>query len=169
MSSSFSFASMYMTRYEQKQEGLHWYNLWESPLDDDGTNFGIALVFIAIDTVLYLVIGALIVFVQRSMLRRSAVKSGGGSRVGSAANSNSSAGDEETEFGRRVNPLRLSSPRRQRVRGEVGVSLQGLTKVYDASSRKRRKVAVDGLTMDFHVGEVTCLLGHNGAGKSTTM
>jgi ABC-type polysaccharide/polyol phosphate transport system ATPase subunit len=51
----------------------------------------------------------------------------------------------------------------------VGVSLTGLTKIYHESSRKKKKVAVDHLTMDFHVGEVTCLLGHNGAGKSTAM
>lgn len=29
--------------------------------------------------------------------------------------------------------------------------------------------AVDGLTVNFHGGEIFCLLGHNGAGKSTTI
>jgi ABC-type multidrug transport system ATPase subunit len=29
--------------------------------------------------------------------------------------------------------------------------------------------AVDGLTINFHGGEIFCLLGHNGAGKSTTI
>ena len=51
---------------------------------------------------------------------------------------------------------------------EVGVSLQGLTKIYPISGHTTRK-AVCNLTLDFHVGHVTALLGHNGAGKSTTM
>ena len=51
---------------------------------------------------------------------------------------------------------------------KVGVSLRGLTKIYRIS-RTEEKIAVDNLTLDFRVGEVTALLGHNGAGKSTTM
>ncbi len=47
---------------------------------------------------------------------------------------------------------------------EVGVSLRGLTKSYG-----RGKLAVSDLSLDFFVGEVTGLLGHNGAGKSTAM
>ena len=53
-------------------------------------------------------------------------------------------------------------------KSRVGVSLRGLTKIYRVS-RNEEKIAVDNLSLDFRVGEVTALLGHNGAGKSTTM
>lgn len=45
-----------------------------------------------------------------------------------------------------------------------GIQLRGLTKVY-----KNGKRAVDHLTMDMYQNQITVLLGHNGAGKSSTM
>ena len=50
----------------------------------------------------------------------------------------------------------------------IGVSLQNLTKIFSISGKEKR-IAVNNLSLDFHVGEVTALLGHNGAGKSTMM
>ena len=51
---------------------------------------------------------------------------------------------------------------------QIGVSLRRLTKVYKLPNGESR-VAVDRLSLDFYQGDVTTLLGHNGAGKSTTM
>ncbi|OXB73735.1 UNVERIFIED_CONTAM: hypothetical protein H355_007406 [Colinus virginianus] len=42
---------------------------------------------------------------------------------------------------------------------------ENLVKVY----RDGKKVAVDGLTLNFYEGQITSFLGHNGAGKTTTM
>lgn len=53
-------------------------------------------------------------------------------------------------------------------KAEIGVSLRHLTKVFPMSGNDIR-IAVDDLNLDFNVGEVTALLGHNGAGKSTMM
>lgn len=47
----------------------------------------------------------------------------------------------------------------------LGVSIQNLVKIY----RDGKKVAVDGLTLNFFEGQITSFLGHNGAGKTTTM
>ena len=49
-----------------------------------------------------------------------------------------------------------------------GVRLENLTKVFRLSKGVTR-TAVNDLTIEFRLGEVTALLGHNGAGKSTTM
>ncbi len=46
------------------------------------------------------------------------------------------------------------------------VEIQGLEKVYDG---KQRVVAVDGIDLNVHEGELYGLLGPNGAGKTTTI
>lgn len=46
---------------------------------------------------------------------------------------------------------------------DAGIQVRGLRKVYD------KKVAVNNLTLNMYEDQITVLLGHNGAGKSTTM
>ena len=48
-----------------------------------------------------------------------------------------------------------------------GVALHNLVKEYGTADGK--KVAVDGLSLNFYEGQITAFLGHNGAGKTTTM
>uniref|UniRef100_A0A3Q3GSS5 P-type phospholipid transporter n=1 Tax=Labrus bergylta TaxID=56723 RepID=A0A3Q3GSS5_9LABR len=46
-----------------------------------------------------------------------------------------------------------------------GVSIRNLVKIYKTG----KKLAVDGLSVDFYENQITSFLGHNGAGKTTTM
>lgn len=48
------------------------------------------------------------------------------------------------------------------------ISINGLRRVFQTTDNEER-VAVKSLTMDIFEGQCTVLLGHNGAGKSTTM
>uniref|UniRef100_A0A8C5FDV1 ABC transporter domain-containing protein n=1 Tax=Gadus morhua TaxID=8049 RepID=A0A8C5FDV1_GADMO len=48
---------------------------------------------------------------------------------------------------------------------KAGVSIQNLVKIYKTG----KKLAVDGLSVDFYENQITSFLGHNGAGKTTTM
>lgn len=48
---------------------------------------------------------------------------------------------------------------------KVGVSVRNLVKIYKTG----KKLAVDGLSVDFYENHITSFLGHNGAGKTTTM
>ncbi|CAL1591240.1 unnamed protein product [Knipowitschia caucasica] len=48
---------------------------------------------------------------------------------------------------------------------KVGVSVRNLVKIYKTG----KKLAVDGLSVDFYENQITSFLGHNGAGKTTTM
>uniref|UniRef100_A0A669C2U1 ABC transporter domain-containing protein n=1 Tax=Oreochromis niloticus TaxID=8128 RepID=A0A669C2U1_ORENI len=45
------------------------------------------------------------------------------------------------------------------------VSIHNLVKIYKTG----KKLAVDGLSVDFYENQITSFLGHNGAGKTTTM
>lgn len=47
----------------------------------------------------------------------------------------------------------------------AGVSIRNLVKIY----KNGKKLAVDGLSLDFYENQITSFLGHNGAGKTTTM
>jgi len=46
----------------------------------------------------------------------------------------------------------------------VGATMTNVSKVYDEN-----KVAVSNISLSFPKDQVTCLLGRNGAGKSTIM
>ena len=60
------------------------------------------------------------------------------------------------------------TPTGESTQESVGVALKGVTKVYPMGNGPDR-VAVNNMNIDFLVNEVTSLLGHNGAGKSTMM
>jgi ABC-type polysaccharide/polyol phosphate transport system ATPase subunit len=45
----------------------------------------------------------------------------------------------------------------------IGISIKGMTRKF------KEKTVVNNLTLNFYEGQITALLGHNGAGKSTTM
>lgn len=51
--SAFSFATQYVTYYEQQQTGLQWGNLAYSPLTDDPFNFQQCIIFLTVDCCLY--------------------------------------------------------------------------------------------------------------------
>ncbi|XP_031797991.1 ATP-binding cassette sub-family A member 3 isoform X3 [Sarcophilus harrisii] len=50
---------------------------------------------------------------------------------------------------------------------EVGIQIQNLSKVFITNNIK--KYAVNDLTLNFYKGQITVLLGHNGAGKTTIL
>lgn len=50
------------------------------------------------------------------------------------------------------------------------LNFRGLIQInYFSQSLKKRKLAVDHLSLKMYQGQVTALLGHNGAGKTTTL
>ena len=49
--------------------------------------------------------------------------------------------------------------------GEAGIEIENMHKVYKIGSNH----ALKGLSVKFYKNEISSFLGHNGAGKSTTM
>lgn len=67
----------------------------------------------------------------------------------------------------------ISAELKQQMTGDANtkcISIRGLRKEFGSiASGSEKRIAVAGLDMDLFQGQVTVLLGHNGAGKSTTI
>ncbi|XP_064640640.1 cholesterol transporter ABCA5-like isoform X2 [Lineus longissimus] len=52
---------------------------------------------------------------------------------------------------------------------DVSPELKGkeMVRIFSASKKFKKTIAVDNLSLDIYEGQITCLLGHNGAGKTT--
>ena len=140
MSTSFGFCMLYMTRYEQRGEGMQWDNMMTSPMENDRFNGLYSLVFLLVDTLIYLVLAVIVG-------RYSSLS--GQLKIGRRRRLRSDEGGEERET-------------------VPGIHLSGLRKVFRVD-RKHTRVAVDIDKLVIPENEITGLLGHNGAGKSTTI
>ncbi|XP_059086217.1 retinal-specific phospholipid-transporting ATPase ABCA4-like [Tigriopus californicus] len=153
MSSSFSYGALYLTRYEQQAIGLHWDNVWTSPMGKlDNWSFGIACCFVLLDAVLYAGVAIFILWWQRKSW-------------------DNQKADQEIQKPSlsRQNPLsRVYGMDAQHDNKVIGISMKNITKDYPMLKNQTKR-AVNNLTMDLYEDEITVLLGHNGAGKSTTM
>ncbi|XP_077071802.1 uncharacterized protein abca12 [Siphateles boraxobius] len=175
----FSYASQYISRYEQQEEGIQWSNMYISPLAGDTSSFGWLCWLLLIDSVVYFIIGIYIrmVFpgkygigvpwyfpVTRSFWAdmfscccRAPKKIGRGLLFTNMI-------QEQNSPDKSKGKSSLASNGEEDFSGlPVGVSLYGLTKTYGG------RHAVDNLNLSFYEGHITSLLGHNGAGKTTTM
>ncbi|KAF8353746.1 hypothetical protein PRIPAC_95369 [Pristionchus pacificus] len=143
-----TFGIQLMAQYETQGDGLHWSNVFESVTPDEQLTFGHLLIMLAVDGVILMLI---------------------------------------TWFVEAVNPGGEGVPQKpwfflltEDVDDTLStaVSIAGLSKTYGSSIFKKlfdckfgknsEKVAVDNLCLNLYKGQITALLGHNGAGKSTT-
>ena len=60
MTTAFSFAFNYVTRYEQQSIGLQWDNFAQSPVEDDAFNCLYCCLFLIFDSILYSLLGVVI-------------------------------------------------------------------------------------------------------------
>ncbi|XP_061191991.1 uncharacterized protein LOC133200204 [Saccostrea echinata] len=156
---AFGFGSQYLAHYEIQMTGIHWNNLDSSPIEGDQMNFHWCLVMMALDGVIYLLIGWYVRGVKPGKYGvpepwyfplspyywgciKSTVKSADKYRTSSGTG----ALLEEYSKDRKV-----------------GMSLRHLSKKFG------NQEVVKDLNCDFFEGQVTVLLGHNGAAKSTTL
>ncbi|XP_072274644.1 glucosylceramide transporter ABCA12 [Pyxicephalus adspersus] len=170
-----SYATQYIVRYEEQNEGIQWHNMYTSPVAGDIFNFGWLCWVMLIDALIYFIIGWYIKIVFPGKYGIGAVwyfpvlpsfwmeccgLHGPCSKKPSGLlMSNIVAHGAPEKKGDELYPYNEQDPTDL----NLGVSLHGLTKVY------RSKVAVKNLNLNFYEGHITSLLGHNGAGKTTTL
>ncbi|XP_043924192.1 phospholipid-transporting ATPase ABCA1 [Protopterus annectens] len=158
---AFGFGCEYFALFEEQGVGIQWHNLFDSPIEEDGYNLTTSVCMMLFDTFLY---GIMTWYIESVFPGQYGIprpwyfpftKSywfGEKSEDQFQLDSNKK---EPSEVHIEEEPTHL----------KLGVSIQNLVKVY----RSGKKVAVDGLSLNFYEGQITSFLGHNGAGKTTTM
>ncbi len=154
---AFAFGADILSDYEYAQVGIQRDNL-----NDGYYSFNTTLGFLFFDTILYIVLGW---YLEQVIPRQYGVARKWyflftpsfwreAFRLGSKSNvrpTNVDQGIEAVENG----------TTEAVVEGEAKLSIQNLVKVYSP----RKPPAVNDLSLSIYESEITCLLGHNGAGK----
>uniref|UniRef100_A0A8C5P7H9 ATP binding cassette subfamily A member 1 n=1 Tax=Leptobrachium leishanense TaxID=445787 RepID=A0A8C5P7H9_9ANUR len=158
---AFGYGCEFFSVFEEQGVGAQWNNLLESPLEADGYNLTTAAFMMLFDTLLYLIMTWYIEAVFPGQY--------GIPRPWYFPFTKSYWCGEEPKMN--ILPRSLQKGQSECCMEEepthlpLGVSIQNLVKIY----RSGKKVAVDGLSLNFYEGQITSFLGHNGAGKTTTM
>lgn len=138
-------------------QGLQWNNFWEKPTNSDNLSIGIVMSFMLVTSLFYLLIA---LYVEKVFPGEYGVPEKfyfpfmktfwcGMQRDENTVNDTISS-----------NPNYETDLRNHR----IGIKVKNLRKVYGS-----KKTAVNGLTLNMFEDQITILLGHNGAGKTTVM
>ncbi|KAK0086066.1 hypothetical protein PV325_003922 [Microctonus aethiopoides] len=129
MSTSFCYGCLFAARREVQETGLTWNTMWEETIPGDPMSLGFVLLMIALDGILYAIIGYLVTRYTNSV-------------------------DEDSD----LSNINVNEK-------QIGVKFEGVSKIYH--TERGDVVAVDDFSLKLCEGEVTSLLGRNGAGKTT--
>ncbi|XP_075037484.1 glucosylceramide transporter ABCA12 [Mixophyes fleayi] len=170
-----SYATQYIVRFEEQDEGIQWHNMYDSPTLNDTFSFGWLCWMMLIDAMIYFVIGWYIRIVfpgkygigsvwyfpvlPSFWLECCGFQSLCSRKPSGLIMSNIVSHGIPAKKGGDLYPHNEQEPTDL----NVGVSLHGLTKAF------KDKLAVQNLNLNFYEGHITSLLGHNGAGKTTTL
>uniref|UniRef100_A0A8D2MKQ1 P-type phospholipid transporter n=1 Tax=Zonotrichia albicollis TaxID=44394 RepID=A0A8D2MKQ1_ZONAL len=149
---AFGFGCEYFALFEEQGVGVQWDNFFESPLEEDGFSITISAVMMLFDTFLY---GVMTWYIESVFPGEYGIP-----RPWYFPFTKSYWFGEEPQDRQHAHPDQKGSSE-----GKTAGAVLNLVKVY----RDGKKVAVDGLTLNFYEGQITSFLGHNGAGKTTTM
>ncbi|NWW42764.1 ABCA1 protein, partial [Pedionomus torquatus] len=158
---AFGFGCEYFALFEEQGVGVQWDNFFESPLEEDGFSITTSAVMMLFDTFLY---GVMTWYIESVFPGEYGIP-----RPWYFPFTKSYWFGEEPQDRQHPHPDQKGPSEvckeEEPTHMSLGVSIQNLVKVY----RDGKKVAVDGLTLNFYEGQITSFLGHNGAGKTTTM
>ncbi|NXK13626.1 ABCA1 protein, partial [Herpetotheres cachinnans] len=158
---AFGFGCEYFALFEEQGVGVQWDNFFESPLEEDGFSITTSAVMMLFDTFLY---GVMTWYIESVFPGEYGIP-----RPWYFPFTKSYWFGEEPQDRQHPHPDQKGPSEvckeEEPMHLSLGVSIQNLVKVY----RDGKKVAVDGLTLNFYEGQITSFLGHNGAGKTTTM
>ncbi|CAL0326631.1 unnamed protein product [Lupinus luteus] len=178
---AFALGSVNFADYERAHVGLRWSNIWR---ESSGVNFLICLLMMIFDTLLYCVIGLYFDKVlpreyglrypwtfpfQKDFWRKKKfVKHGSSSfEVKISGDNSESKGNLLGKDTSKSAIEAISIDMKQQELDGRCIKIRNLHKVY--STKKGDCCAVNSLHLTLYENQILALLGHNGAGKSTTI
>uniref|UniRef100_A0A3P8YR45 ABC transporter domain-containing protein n=1 Tax=Esox lucius TaxID=8010 RepID=A0A3P8YR45_ESOLU len=163
---AFGYGCESLAMYEEQGVGIQWSNMAHNPEGDRHT-FAVSIIMMLIDAFIYWLLTCYIenvfpgqygipkpwyfLFTASYWCNKSVVPSADPSQFNDPMEYNGIVANDYLE--------------RPPVNMKAGVSIRNLVKIYKTG----KKLAVDGLSVDFYENNITSFLGHNGAGKTTTM
>ncbi|KAI3471608.1 hypothetical protein Pfo_028258 [Paulownia fortunei] len=176
---AFALGSINFADYERAHVGLRWSNIWR---DSSGVCFLVCLLMMLLDTFLYCAVGLYLDKVLHNGMRCNwssmLFKHFWRKKNMSEQFSSSSLVkliDSDFEENARLSERDTYKPAVEAISFEMKqqeldgrcIQIRNLHKVY--TSKKARCCAVNSLQLTLYENQILALLGHNGAGKSTTM
>ncbi|CAA2979777.1 ABC transporter A family member 1 [Olea europaea subsp. europaea] len=176
---AFALGSVNFADYERAHVGLRWSNIWR---DSSGVNFLVCLLMMLLDTFLYCVIGLFLdkvlqkendnpwnfmfckCFWRKKRTSEEYVSSSQVKVAGGHSEVNASIFEKDA-YKAAVEATSLEM-KQQELDGRC-IQMRNLHKVY--TTKKGNCCAVNSLQLTLYENQILALLGHNGAGKSTTI
>nr|XP_056723638.1 phospholipid-transporting ATPase ABCA7 [Euleptes europaea] len=160
---AFGFGCEYFSLYEEQGMGVQWHNLNASPVEGDRYTFATSVGLLLFDALLY---GLATWYIEGVFPGQYGIPKPWNFPFQKSYWFGESASDGSphpfpTNSLNSAEALTEEPPAHL----QVGVSIRNLVKIYHSS----KKIAVNGLSLNFYEGQITSFLGHNGAGKTTTM
>lgn len=157
---AFALGSINFADYERAHIGLRWSNIWRA---SSGVNFLVCLGMLLVDTLLYCAIG---VYLDKVLPREDNACFSWSSVLPTCLwRKKDKISIHATGSGMKVEGISLEM--KQQEAEARCLQLRNLNKLY--SSRKGNCCAVNSLQLTLYENQIFALLGHNGAGKSTTI
>ncbi|XP_075999903.1 phospholipid-transporting ATPase ABCA1 [Genypterus blacodes] len=157
---AFGYGCENFSKYEEQGIGIQWSNINQSPEEGERYTFMVSIRMMLLDSFIYLLLTLYIerVFPGQYGIPRPWYCPFTASRW--CGRPSKSGVDLPLDSNIPNGYLEKPPPNMK-----AGVSIRNLVKIYKTG----KKLAVDGLSVDFYENQITSFLGHNGAGKTTTM
>ncbi|XP_024515167.1 ABC transporter A family member 1 [Selaginella moellendorffii] len=155
---AFALGTVNFADYERGHVGVRWSNIWK---ESSGVSFLLCMVFLAVDALLYLVLA----WYFNQVLKHSCGHLTCRMLWNLCRKRNNEEMDEENEDmipQSEIEPVEFDQQEFDKC-----VHIKNLRKVFVTAGREC--TAVNSLSLSLCEGQILALLGHNGAGKSTTI
>ncbi|XP_042367934.1 phospholipid-transporting ATPase ABCA1-like [Plectropomus leopardus] len=159
---AFGYGCENFAKYEEQGIGIQWYNINKSPEEGERYTFIVSIIMMLFDAVFYWL---LTWYIENVFPGQYGIpKPWYFPFTASYWCGTTSVTDVDPDL-LRDSTLHNEYLEKPPPDMKAGVSVRNLVKIYKTG----KKLAVDGLSMDFYENQITSFLGHNGAGKTTTM